>query len=349
MTASGIVYVSDEEPGYRRRKAGRGFVYLDERGRRITEEKTVQRIRSLAIPPAWTEVWICPNPHGHLQAVGRDAKGRKQYRYHAGWRAEREHMKYERLIDFGEALPPIRRRMAEDLRRRSLDHDRVVAAVVHLLESTLIRVGNEEYARTNGSFGLTTMRSRQVSVDGSEVRFVFTGKSGQRHDVSVEDPRTARVIQRCQDLPGQRLFQYEDDDGDIRPIGSSDVNDYLREASGEDFTAKDFRTWMGTLFTAAALAALDPPASEAEGRRVANAAIAVAAKHLGNTPAVARTSYVHPDVVDLFIGGELPELWKAGASRGSRWLLLEERRLLTLLKTARRRQARAVRTAAKAA
>lgn len=264
--ATGLIFTSDEGPGIRRRRAGKGFVYLDARGRKITAARTIERIRALAIPPAWSDVWICAKADGHLQGVGRDAKGRKQYRYHPEWRAHQEQEKYERLIDFGDALPAIRRSVARDLRRRKLDHERVVATVVHLLETTLIRVGNDEYARTNDSYGLTTLRDRQVRIDGSELRFVFQGKSGQRHDIALADRRVARIVRECQDLPGQRLFQYEDTDGAVRPIGSNDVNEYLRSAAAADFTAKDFRTWMGTLYTAAALAALEPGPADRHGR-----------------------------------------------------------------------------------
>jgi DNA topoisomerase-1 len=339
-------YVSDEEPGLTRIRAGRGFAYRDRRDRRITSATTLARIRALAIPPAWTDVWICADPKGHLQAVGRDARGRKQYRYHDGWRAQQEHEKYERLIDFGEALPAIRRAIAKDLTRTGLDHERVVATIVHLLEVTLIRVGNEEYARDNSSYGLTTLRDRQVRIDGSDLRFVFTGKSGQRHDIGLSDRRVARIVRGCQDLPGQRLFQYEDDDGRIRPVGSADVNQYLRTASGGDFTAKDFRTWMGTLYTAAALASIDAPEHDREAKKLARTTIAVVARQLGNTPTVARNSYVHPDVIDLFAEGSLSRLWARGPSRPTRWMIVEERRLATVLRSARRRQSRAVSRAA---
>ena len=335
---TGLIFTSDESPGIHRRKAGKGFVYLDSRGRKITAARTIERIRGLAIPPAWTDVWICAKANGHLQGVGRDAKGRKQYRYHPEWRAHQEQEKYEHLIDFGDALPAIRRSVARDLSRRKLDHERVVATVVHLLETTLIRVGNDEYARTNESYGLTTLRDRQVRIDGSELRFVFQGKSGQRHDIALSDRRVARIVRECQELPGQRLFQYEDTDGAVRPIGSNDVNEYLRSAAAADFTAKDFRTWMGTLYTAAALAALEPPTDAREAKRVANATISVVARQLGNTPTVARNSYVHPDVIDQFTDGSLARLWARGPSRPTRWLILEERKLATVLRAARRRQ-----------
>lgn len=342
----GLRYVHDDDPGYRRRRSGRGFVYLDTRGRTLTATDTIDRIKKLAIPPAWTDVWICPRADGHLQATGRDARGRKQYRYHSQWRGVQEKMKFERLISFGEALPAIRQRMVGDLDRRGLPREKVLATIVHLLETSLIRVGNDEYAKANGSYGLTTLRDPHVKVQGSEIRFSFPGKSGQRHEITVHDPRTARIVRRCRDLPGQRLFQYVDEDGHQHKIESGDVNHYLREATDADFTAKDFRTWVGTLLAATALSALEPPASDPAGRRQAAAAIEVVARHLGNTPTIARTSYVHPDIVDLYVEGDLPELWRAGPTRDTRWLLAQERRLLQVLGVARRRQQREARQAA---
>jgi DNA topoisomerase-1 len=336
-----IRYGSDEEPGFRRRRAGRGFVYTRPSGARVRDAATLERIRALAVPPAWTDVWIAADPLSHVQAVGRDARGRKQYRYHSAWRAAQEATKYERLLEFGGALPAVRKRLHEDLSGRALDHDLVVATVVHLLEISLIRVGNDEYTRTNGSYGLTTLRSRQVTVEGSGMQFAFVGKSGQRHVVSVREPRVARVVRRCQELPGQRLFQYEGGDGRLHAVTSDDVNAYLRAATGEELTAKDFRTWMGTLFTAVALVELPPPASASEGQRLVKEAVAITAQHLGNTPAVARNSYVHPDVVDLYLEGSLPDLWDGGPARPTRWLITEERKLLTVLRAARRRQRRA--------
>jgi DNA topoisomerase-1 len=346
MTSTGtpstrLRYVHDDEPGFGRRRAGKGFVYTDTRGRKITTAAQIERIKHLAIPPAWTDVWISPRADGHLQATGRDARGRKQYRYHPDWRAAQEEMKFDRLISFGEALPKVRRRIASDLEERGLPREKVLATIVHLLETSLIRVGNEEYARTNGSFGLTTLRDPHVHVHGSEMEFSFPGKSGQRHRITVDDPRTARVVRKCRDLPGQRLFQYVDDDGKRHKIESGDINDYLRETTGEEFTAKDFRTWIGTLLAATALSALDAPTSDADGRRKAAAAIEVVSRQLGNTPTVARASYVHPDIVDLYVEGTLPELWHEKPARDGRWLLAEERRLLRVLREARRRQRRA--------
>jgi DNA topoisomerase I len=342
---AGLLYLPDDAPGWGRRKRGRGFTYTDAHGRPIRGERSLERIRALAIPPAWTDVWISPEPRGHLQATGRDAKGRKQYRYHADWRAHCESMKYERLIEFGAALPDLRRGIATDLRRRGLPREKVVATVVHLLETSLIRVGNESYAKANGSFGLTTLRSRQVDVHGADVQFRFRGKSGQWHEVEVHDRRAAEVVRKCQDLPGQQLFQYEAEDGP-QGVDSDDVNAYVRDACGEDFTSKDFRTWMGTLMAATALATLEPPRSDAAARRQAAAAIKVVARHLGNTPTVARTSYVHPDVVDLYVEGDLEELWAKGPARDTRWLVVEERKLLAVLRAAHRRQRQATRAKA---
>lgn len=334
-------YVSDETPGFRRRRAGKGFTYLDRRGGRLADETHLRRIKALAIPPAWTDVWISPDPRGHLQATGRDARGRKQYRYHPDWRVQQEQDKYDRMIEFAGALPAIRKQVAADYALDGLVKPKVTAVVVHLLEASLIRVGNDEYARANRSFGLTTLRDRHVEFDAGELRFTFPGKSGQRHTVTVHDPRTARIVRKCRDIPGQRLFQYLDDDGRRRHVGSADVNAYLRDAGGSDFTAKDFRTWIGTLLAAVALTALDVPESDAEGRRNATVAVTVVARQLGNTPTVARNSYVHPDVVDLFRNGELAEIWRRRPARDSRWFLAEEKRLLAVLREARRRQRRA--------
>jgi DNA topoisomerase-1 len=276
----------------------------------IKERRTLIRIRSLAIPPAWTDVWICTREDGHLQATGRDARGRKQYRYHQQWRAVRDENKYQRLISFAKALPKIRRRIARDLRRKGLPREKVLAAVVKLLETTLIRVGNDEYAKSNGSFGLTTMRDRHAHVRGAKVSFEFRGKSGVEHEIDLEDPRLARIVRQCQDLPGQELFQYVADEGEIRDIGSSDVNDYLREISGQDFTAKDYRTWAGTALAAQALQEFEDFDSQAAAKRNITQAIERVAERLGNTPAVCRRCYVHPAVLDSYLDGSLLEQLK---------------------------------------
>ncbi len=325
-------FVDDREPGFRRRRCGRGFTYLDTRGHPLHGERQRARLRALAIPPAWTDVWICPDPNGHLQATGRDDRGRKQYRYHAAFRAQQEEAKFDRMLEFGESLPLVRRRVAADLAGRALTREKVLGAVVHLLETTMIRVGNEQYARSNRSFGLTTLRGPQVHVRGAEVRFSFAGKSGRHHEIGVHDARAARVIRRCQDLPGQHLFQYLDEEGEAHEIGSTDVNEYLRSVSGEDFTAKDFRTWMGTLMAAVALSAVPPPPSRREARRTATAAMRAVGRHLGNTATVARSAYVHPRVIELFTAGTLPTEWDRHRARDQRWMTGEERTMLGVLR-----------------
>ncbi len=302
---AGLRYVRDDAPGIERRRAGRGFVYIAD-GTRVTDRETLDRIRKLAIPPAWTNVWICALAHGHIQASGRDARGRKQYRYHARWRAVRDETKYARMNAFASALPALRRRVARDLARPGLPREKVLAAVVRLLDTTCIRVGNEEYARANGSFGLTTLRTRHVDVEGDTLTFEFRGKAGRMHRVDVNDRRVARVVARCQDLPGQELFQYVEGDGTRRTIDSGDVNAYLRETMGADFTAKDFRTWAGTVLAAGALAAIAGVRSERHARREIVRAVEQVAQALGNTPAICRKSYIHPAVIETFVAGRLP-------------------------------------------
>jgi len=297
-------HTSDRRPGITRRRAGRGFLYRDADGRTIRDPEVLARVRALAVPPAWTDVWICPAPNGYLQATGRDARGRKQYRYHKRYRNRREAAKYERLIAFASALPKIRARVDDDLARNGLDREKVLAAIVRLLELTLIRVGNDEYARLNRSFGLTTLRDRHASVRGSSVRFRFRGKSGRLHEVGLRDRRLAAIVRRCQDLPGQELFQYVGEDGEPVDIASDDVNDYLRSIAPE-VTAKDFRTWAGTVLAYRALRALDPPESDRQATRNVVAAIRETAGLLGNTPAVCRKAYVHPVVVEAYLDGRL--------------------------------------------
>jgi len=315
--AAGLRYASDARPGITRRRAGRGFSYRDADGRPIRDPATVERIRRLAIPPAWTDVWICPAPSGHLQATGRDARGRKQYRYHARWRAGRDDAKFERLIEFARVLPRIRARVERDLARPGLAREKVLAAVVRLLEMTLIRVGNEEYARLNRSFGLTTLRARHARVTGPAIRFRFRGKSGRRHEVGLRDRRLAAVIRRCQDLPGQELFQYVDPDGVAHDIASEDVNDYLREVSRAEVTAKDFRTWAGTVLAYRALRAAARETDEVAARHAVVAAVRRTADQLGNTPAVARRSYVHPAVLEAYLDGDIPSRRTTGATTGA--------------------------------
>jgi DNA topoisomerase I len=336
----GLRYVTDELPGIRRRRAGRGFTYLDEDGRRVTEPETLGRIRSLAIPPAWTDVWICAVATGHLQATGRDARGRKQYRYHDRWRTIRDETKFERLLDFGMALTPIRRRIERDLAEDGLRRETVLATVVRLMDVAFARVGNLEYARDNRSFGLTTLRNRHVEVDGRQVRFEFTGKGGKAHAFDVEDHRLARIVRRCRDLPGQELFQYVEEDGQRRSIGSADVNDYVRETAGGEFTAKDFRTWAGTVVAAKTLAAAGPPRSKRQATQNVNRAMAVVGESLGNTPAIARASYVHPAVIEAYLEGTLRASWERPLPRrpprGAGRLRADELRVLRLLRSAQR-------------
>jgi DNA topoisomerase-1 len=302
--AAGLTYTRDDKPGIRRLKAGRSFRYVDARGLAVNA-RDLKRIRSLVIPPAWTEVWICPDPRGHLQATGRDARGRKQYRYHPKWRQVRDDSKYGRLIEFGRALPVIRRRTDADLRRDGLPRQKVLAAVVKLLEKTFIRVGNDEYARDNRSFGLTTMRDRHVKVSGSRVRFIFRGKSGVEHELELDDRRLARIVRQCRDLPGQELFQYRNARGAVADVGSADVNAYLKDVTGEDFTSKDFRTWAGTVLAAQLLRDSEAVDSEARARKNIVAAIEQVAKRLGNTRAVCRKCYVHPAVIDAYLDGSI--------------------------------------------
>ena len=300
---AGLSYVCDDRPGIRRMRAGKGFRYVDPQGRTVTDADVLARIRQLAIPPAWTDVWICPSPNGHLQATGHDARGRKQYRYHARWRTVRDENKFGRLVDFARALPTIRRKVTTDLRLPGLPREKVLAAVVRLLETTFIRIGNERYAKENGSYGLTTMRNRHVQVRGERIAFNFRGKSGRQHHIELEDARLARVIRHCRDLPGYELFQYVDETGEPRSIGSADVNEYLKAITGEDYTAKDFRTWAGTVMAVLALKASEQPRSETHARKVLTTAVSAVAQMLGNTAAVCRKCYIHPRVVDVFMEG----------------------------------------------
>lgn len=303
----GLRYVSDDEPGFRRQRRGRGFSYTDTRGRPLRSPAHLARIRALAIPPAWIDVWICADPLGHLQATGRDARGRKQYRYHDRWREHRDAVKFDRMLEFGRKLPAIRRRVGRDLGRRGLPREKVLAAVVSLLDLTLVRVGNGEYARENGSYGLTTLRDRHADVRGSRIRLRFKGKSGKQHEIHLRDERLARIVKRCQDLPGQNLFRYEDDEGAVSDVTSEDVNAYLREITGEDFTAKDFRTWAGTVLAACALAQAGECRSRRQAERKVAAAVKEVAEVLANTPAVCRSSYIHPGLVDAYLEGSLPD------------------------------------------
>ncbi len=297
-------YVNDLEPGITRSGGGKSIRYVTPGGTSVTDPAKLARIKRLAIPPAWTAVWICPHADGHIQATGRDARGRKQYRYHPEWRATRDGTKYERMIAFGRALPRIRRRVARDVRQPGLGRTKVVATMVRLLETTLVRVGNDEYARENGSFGLSTMRDRHATVRGGLVRFEFKGKSGKRHEIELHDPRIARIVRRVQDLPGQELFQYVDPEGQTQDVKSDDVNAYLREVAGEEFSAKDFRTWAGTVLAALALQEFERFSTKTEAKKNLVAAIERVAERLGNTPAVCRKCYIHPIVLDSYLDGE---------------------------------------------
>lgn len=303
---AGLRYVNDSKPGIRREQAEDGsFRYYRASGAEVTDEATLKRIRVLAIPPAYTNVWICPHANGHLQATGIDAKGRKQYRYHVRWRAVREENKYSRMMAFGKALPRIRARVDEDLRKPGLSRERILATIVRLLETTMVRVGNEEYARSNRHFGLTTLRNRHVDVDSSSLHFHFVGKSGKKHNIDLKDRKLAAIVKRCRELPGQELFQYLDEQGEHRSISSTDVNAYLREISGEDFTAKDFRTWAGTVLVAMALQEFETFDSETQAKKNVVRAIEAVSQRLGNTPSVCRKCYVHPAIIDTYLEGSL--------------------------------------------
>jgi DNA topoisomerase-1 len=304
---AGLTYVSDAIPGIRRRRAGSGWVYFAPNGVRIRDRDKRQRINSLAIPPAWTDVWICPDPAGHIQATARDARGRKQYRYHVSYREACDRSKFRRMLEFSEVLPRLRERIERDLKGPDLSRRQILATVVRLLDRTLIRVGNDEYARENHSFGLTTLRRRHVSVEGHSLRFSFRGKSGVEHNVAVVDGRIARIVQRCQDLRGRELFQYLDGQGKRQLVSSDDVNAYLREATGADFSAKDFRTWGGTMHAALGLRAMGPAPTQREAERNILRALDEVSERLGNTRTVCRKYYVHPGVLEAYLRGRTVE------------------------------------------
>jgi DNA topoisomerase-1 len=304
---AGLRYVSDDQPGYTRKKRGKGWAYFDTSGKEITDETRILRLNRLAIPPAYKDVWICPSPNGHLQATGIDDRGRKQYRYHERWRQVRDENKYEKMVVFGKALPKIRRRITRDLKKCGLPREKVLATVVELLEQTFMRIGNEEYVKENKSFGLTTLRNRHVDVKGAKLKFHFRGKRGIEHDIDVEDRRVAKVIKKLQELPGQEIFQYLDEQGETHNITSEDVNSYLHEITGEDFTAKDFRTWGGTVMAAIALQAQEAFENKSQAKKNVKNAIAAVSKMLGNTPAICRKCYVHPAVLETYLDGSLIE------------------------------------------
>jgi DNA topoisomerase I len=302
---AGLRYVTDAKPGISRKRSGKGFRFIGPDGKTVKDAETLRRIRSLVIPPAWKDVWICTDPRGHLQVTGRDARGRKQSRYHPKWRAIRDETKYERMLFFGRALRQIRERVEEHLALPGLPREKVLATVVRLMERTFIRVGNEEYAKTNKSYGLTTLRGKHVQVSGSTLTFKFRGKSGVLHEVGVQDRRLARIVRMCQDLPGHELFEYLDEEGQPRPIDSADVNEYLRDVTGEPFTAKDFRTWAGTVCASFALRGFEPFQSEAQAKRNVVQVIKAVARRLGNTPSVCRKCYVHPALLEMYMLGHL--------------------------------------------
>lgn len=318
---AGLHYVTDQKPGISRKRSGKGFRYVSPDGKTIRDAETLRCIRSLVIPPAWKDVWMTTDPRGHLQATGRDARGRKQSRYHPRWRTVRDDAKYERMLLFGSALKQIRDRVEEHLALPGLPRDKVLATVVRLMERTLIRVGNEEYAKENKSYGLTTLRGKHVKVDGSTLKFKFRGKSGVLHEVGVQDRRLARIVRQCQDLPGHELFEYIDAEGHTHTIDSSDVNDYLREISGQDFTAKDFRTWAGTVLASIVLRDFEAFSSETEAKKNVVQAIKAVAHRLGNTPAVCRKCYVHPAILDSYLTGKLTRAARNGDEKEVKELL----------------------------
>ncbi len=308
IAEEGLRYVSDSSPGYSRKRTGTSFSYYDKEGKRITDVSIIRRIKSIGIPPAYEAVWICPSSNGHIQATGLDARGRKQYRYHPKWRELRDQNKYEHIMQFAATLPALRARVVSDLKREGLPREKVLATIVSLLERTLIRVGNAEYAAKNKSYGLTTMRRKHVAIGRSVLRFDFTGKSGKQWKLQVEDKRIASIVKRCADIPGHELFKYLDDDGRSRTVDSGDVNGYIKEITGQDFSAKDFRTWAGTVLAALALSEFKKYDSQAEAKRNVVAAIEKVAKQLGNTPAICRKSYVHPEILNAYLSGDLVKM-----------------------------------------
>jgi len=341
---AGLRYVTDGVPGIRRRRAGKGWAFYHPGGERITARAVRNRIKSLAIPPAWTDVWICPDPNGHIQATARDARGRKQYRYHPAYRAARDQSKFRRVLEFSEILPTVREQVERDLRAPDLTRRQILATVVRLLDKTLIRVGNDEYARENRSYGLTTLRGRHVEVRGNRLRFSFRGKSGVNHTVAISDRRLARIVQRCQDLPGQELFQYVDAQNKRQTISSDDVNAYLREVTGRDITAKDFRTWAGTMLAARELREIGPAKSRRQAQRNILQAVDVVAERLGNTRAVCRKYYIHPALQEAYIRGitaQLPKPARQMRRRGAPPALRrDEVAVLQLLARQEKNQAR---------
>lgn len=339
---AGLRYVSETTAGIRRVRKGKSFTYVDRRGRAIEDATLLDRIRMLAIPPAWEEVWICPTANGHLQATGLDVRGRKQYRYHARWQETRDKQKYDKLTSFAEMLPKIRGRVNRDLARKGMPRDKALAAVVRLLERTAIRIGNDEYARQNESYGITTMHNKHAKVKGAHIRFDFRGKSGIEHAIAVRDSKLAKIVRQCQDLPGQELFSYLDDDGNAHDVTSTDVNRYLREIAGHRFTAKDFRTWIGTVTAAWELARCEDFTSQTQAKRNINGAVANVAVVLGNTRTVCRKCYIHPAVINAYLDSTLRDTLDSGRKAARKHSLLPtyEAAVLGLLKAQSRRRAR---------
>ena len=333
--AAALRYVTDDRPGIRRKRVGKSFQYVGADGKLIRDRDTLSRIKALVLPPAWSDVWICPIANGHLQATGRDSKGRKQYRYHRRWRQVRDETKYAKTLLFAHALPKIRQRVQADMAPAGLPREKVLATIVRLLETTLIRVGNEEYARDNGSYGLTTMQDQHVHVAGSTVRFKFRGKSGKYHNIDINDRRLAKIVKGCRDLPGYELFQYIDEAGNVHDVGSQDVNEYLHEIAGHDFTAKDFRTWAGTVLAAMALQEFEDFDSQAQAKKNILRAIEKVSERLGNTPAICRRCYIHPAVIESYLDGSMLNTLKQRAEQEMRESLKElgpqEAAILTLL------------------
>jgi DNA topoisomerase-1 len=336
IAEEGLRYVNDRSPGYQRKRTGTSFSYYDTSGKRITDPTVVDRLKSIGIPPAYEAVWICSSPNGHIQATGLDARGRKQYRYHPKWRELRDQTKYERVLQFAAKLPRLRRRISADMRRKALSREKVQATVVSLLDKTLIRVGNHRYAAANKSFGLTTLRRKHAAIKNGVLRLEFTGKSGKRWNLRINDRRIIGIVKRCAEIPGHDLFKYIDNDGHVCTIGSGDVNGYIKDAMGDDFTAKDFRTWAGTVLAAAALAKCNTDSTRAQAKRNITAAIEEVARQLGNTPAICRKSYVHPEILDAYMSGDLIKLFNrrlsAQLKRRYARLSVDEIRILTFLR-----------------
>lgn len=331
----GLRYVSDSSPGYKRKRTGTSFAYYDKAGKRITDPNVLKRIKSIGIPPAYESVWICPAPNGHIQATGLDARGRKQYRYHPKWREIRDQTKYERMVQFATKLPRLRRQISADMRRKALPRQKILATVTSLLDKTLIRVGNHEYAASNQSFGLTTLRRKHATIKNGALKLEFTGKSGKRWNLQINDKRIVGIVKRCAEIPGHELFKYIDDEGCVCTIGSGDVNGYIKDILNDDFSAKDFRTWAGTVLAAAALAKCGIDNTQAQMKRNVTAAIEAVARQLGNTPAICRKCYVHPDILDAYPSGDLKRMFDrpldAEIKHRSARLNANERRVLVLL------------------